>query len=106
MSKLTSSFSNSGYLENSSYRDAFLRAKALVLFHEKQFNAFYTLIETNQFANENHSFLQELWNEAHYLEVFFLTLLSRWFAFAIITKTKAIVITIIAKANYTDKKKP
>lgn len=48
-----------------------LRAKSIVLFHAKKFVELYEFIEMNKFADENHLFLQRLWNEAHYAEVFF-----------------------------------
>lgn len=51
-----------------------LRSKSLVLFHAQKFDELYEFIESNQFADENHSFLQKLWNEAHYAEVYSLIL--------------------------------
>lgn len=50
-------------------RDAFLRAKALSLFHQRHFVELYSFIRHNQFAPRDHPLLQRLWNEAHYAEV-------------------------------------
>ncbi|CDW52733.1 Homeobox protein SIX1 [Trichuris trichiura] len=45
-----------------------LRAKALVAFHNGNFKELYHILETNQFAVENHAKLQTLWLKAHYIE--------------------------------------
>uniref|UniRef100_A0A5S6QY62 Homeobox domain-containing protein n=1 Tax=Trichuris muris TaxID=70415 RepID=A0A5S6QY62_TRIMR len=45
-----------------------LRAKALVAFHNGNFKELYHILETNQFAAENHAKLQTLWLKAHYVE--------------------------------------
>lgn len=54
-----------------SCRQQMLRAKSIVLFHAQKFDQLYEFIEINKFADKNHLFLQRLWNEAHYAEVFF-----------------------------------
>jgi hypothetical protein len=48
--------------------ESVLKAKAVVLFHQRKFRDLYKLIETNQFIPQNHLKLQQLWLAAHYLE--------------------------------------
>ena len=45
------------------------RAKAILLFHQKQYDEFRRHIHASQFAQRDHAQLQILWNEAHYREV-------------------------------------
>ncbi|KAL3082831.1 hypothetical protein niasHS_010633 [Heterodera schachtii] len=50
-------------------RDILHRAKALSLFHCRQFGEMYAFIRRSQFAHDDHRFLQKLWHEAHYAEI-------------------------------------
>uniref|UniRef100_A0A914HG91 Homeobox domain-containing protein n=1 Tax=Globodera rostochiensis TaxID=31243 RepID=A0A914HG91_GLORO len=58
-----------GLLANHPARDILHRAKALSLFHCRQFGELYAFIQHSQFVPGDHSLLQRLWNEAHYAEV-------------------------------------
>ena len=48
--------------------ESVLKAKALIAFHQGNFQELYRIIESNNFAVESHPKMQELWLRAHYVE--------------------------------------
>ncbi|KAK3599175.1 hypothetical protein CHS0354_041015 [Potamilus streckersoni] len=48
--------------------EAVLKARATVAFHKGSFRELYAILESHTFDSSNHSFLQNLWYKAHYLE--------------------------------------
>ncbi|XP_066560174.1 homeobox protein six1 [Amia ocellicauda] len=48
--------------------ESVLKAKAVVAFHRGSFRELYQLLESQPFSPRNHSYLQQLWLRAHYLE--------------------------------------
>uniref|UniRef100_A0A1I8B7U9 Homeobox domain-containing protein n=1 Tax=Meloidogyne hapla TaxID=6305 RepID=A0A1I8B7U9_MELHA len=56
------------FFEKSSSKSVLLRAKALLLFYEGRYEEFKEYIRLNQFKQKDHNLLQNLWNEANYLE--------------------------------------
>ena len=49
--------------------ESVLRARAAVAFKEGDFNGLYSIIQNNEFSEQNHKELQMLWRDAHNLEV-------------------------------------
>ncbi len=45
-----------------------VEAKALIAFHQGNFQELYRIIESNNFTAESHPRMQHLWFEGHYLE--------------------------------------
>ena len=48
--------------------ESVLKAKALIAFHQGNFQELYRIIESNNFAVESHPKMQQLWLQAHYVE--------------------------------------
>lgn len=48
--------------------ESVLKAKALIAFHQGNFQELYRIIETNSFSPESHPKMQQLWLQAHYIE--------------------------------------
>ncbi|CAD5231571.1 unnamed protein product [Bursaphelenchus xylophilus] len=48
--------------------ESFLRARASVLFHRREYQEMYNLLESHQFSPAHHQKLQHLWQEARYFE--------------------------------------
>lgn len=48
--------------------ESVLKAKALIAFHQGNFQELYRIIETNSFTPESHPKMQQLWLQAHYIE--------------------------------------
>lgn len=48
--------------------EAVLKARALVAFHRGAYRELYVIVESHKFDESNHSFLQDLWYKAHYME--------------------------------------
>ena len=49
--------------------ESVLKAKALTALHQGNFHELYSIIENNNFTPESHSEMQQLWLQAHYIEV-------------------------------------
>ena len=48
--------------------ESVLKARALIAFHQGNFQELYRIIESNNFSPESHPRLQQLWLQAHYIE--------------------------------------
>lgn len=48
--------------------ESVLKAKALIAFHQGNFQELYRIIESNNFTPESHPRMQQLWLQAHYIE--------------------------------------
>ena len=48
--------------------ESVLKAKALIAFHQGNFQELYRIIENNSFSPESHPKMQQLWLQAHYIE--------------------------------------
>lgn len=48
--------------------EAVLKARATVAFHRGGYRELYAILESHKFEDSNHSFLQQLWYKAHYME--------------------------------------
>lgn len=48
--------------------EAVLKARATVAFHRGSFRELYVILESHNFDTSNHSFLQQMWYKAHYME--------------------------------------
>ena len=48
--------------------ESVLKAKAVVAFHRGNFRELYKIIENNNFSEQNHPKLQQLWLKSHYIE--------------------------------------
>lgn len=48
--------------------EAVLKARATVAFHRGSYRELYAILESHSFETSNHSFLQNLWYKAHYME--------------------------------------
>lgn len=48
--------------------EAVLKARATVAFHRGAFRELYAILESHSFDNSNHTFLQQIWYKAHYME--------------------------------------
>ena len=48
--------------------EAVLKARATVAFHRGSYRELYAILESHKFGETNHSFLQQLWYKAHYME--------------------------------------
>lgn len=48
--------------------EAVLKARATVAFHRGSYRELYAILESHEFHDTNHSFLQQLWYKAHYME--------------------------------------
>lgn len=48
--------------------EAVLKARATVAFHRGSYRELYAILESHSFEASNHSFLQNLWYKAHYME--------------------------------------
>ena len=48
--------------------ESVLKAKAVVAFHRGNFRELYKIIENNNFSENNHPKLQQLWLKSHYIE--------------------------------------
>ncbi|XP_019851578.1 PREDICTED: homeobox protein six1-like isoform X2 [Amphimedon queenslandica] len=48
--------------------ESVLKAKALIAFHQGNFQELYRIIETNNFSPDSHPKMQQLWLQAHYIE--------------------------------------
>lgn len=54
--------------ENVQKDESVLKAKAMVYFHQGNFQELYRILENNNFSISSHSKLQSLWLKAHYSE--------------------------------------
>lgn len=48
--------------------ESVLKARALIAFHQGNFQELYRIIESNNFSPESHPRMQQLWLQAHYIE--------------------------------------
>ena len=48
--------------------EAVLKARATVAFHRGSYRELYAILESHKFDESNHTFLQNLWYKAHYME--------------------------------------
>ncbi|XP_025092083.1 homeobox protein six1-like [Pomacea canaliculata] len=48
--------------------EAVLKARATVAFHRGSYRELYAILESHNFDESNHAFLQQLWYKAHYME--------------------------------------
>uniref|UniRef100_A0A914BXG4 Homeobox domain-containing protein n=1 Tax=Acrobeloides nanus TaxID=290746 RepID=A0A914BXG4_9BILA len=56
-------------LEDIERNEFLLISHAKVLFHQHKFQELYNLLQSRQFSPQNYEKLQQLWKEAHYLEI-------------------------------------
>lgn len=48
--------------------EAVLKARALVAYYRQNFRELYVIVESHKFDETNHSYMQDLWYKAHYME--------------------------------------